>query len=492
MKSSSLLAIFAHLPQWMAPAKSFTRSSFAVRQRAAQNQNSLTISKANPRDDLPKVAIIGGGIAGLSCAAQLAKSGKVRPTVFDTGRLRPGGRCSSRLPGDVLKQGSNSDSILQSCVVDHAAQMIKVSAEDKGPFSEKMKDWEQRGIVRQYPIGSICEVLNSNNEPFGLVALNEDQRTTFYYGSNGMGEIPRAIAEDTSFEIQQDVWVSPSNGVQYLGNKDGIGRPQWRLKAKGQTLGTFDRLVIAHNGKCADRLMSQTPAKDLHSLLQVNFAPTVPAWGGKKMTLNSIYSLIFAVRKDSSNFGKIIPKNAISLFIKNEPTLGLLSCNTRKYPTRQESPYEIWTLLSSPKYAKANKGPQENLPQELVERVTHDMLAAVERAFGVDEGSISSTVIESRLQLWGAAVPINTWSGGSPGFLYDGTFGVGACGDWLLQPSIEGAWESGRRLANWILKEKVNLGEDSTVGLPSQGGKFERVKTANGIASFENKERATA
>jgi len=47
-------------------------------------------------------------------------------------------------------------------------------------------------------------------------------------------------------------------------------------------------------------------------------------------------------------------------------------------------------------------------------------------------------------------------------------------------------------LANWIIKEKVNLGEDSTVGLPSQGGKFERVKTANGIASFENKERATA
>ena len=56
------------------------------------------------------IAILGGGVAGLSCASQLLSQHKksydhssyrLEVTVFDTGRLRPGGRCLSRLPGDV-------------------------------------------------------------------------------------------------------------------------------------------------------------------------------------------------------------------------------------------------------------------------------------------------------------------------------------------------------------------------------------------------------
>ena len=47
--------------------------------------------------------------------------------------------------------------------------------------------------------------------------------------------------------------------------------------------------AFAHNEMCADRLMSKTPAKDLHSLLIVDFKPEVPNWGGKRMTLNRVY-----------------------------------------------------------------------------------------------------------------------------------------------------------------------------------------------------------
>ena len=55
---------------------------------------------------------------------------------------------------------------------------------------------------------------------------------------------------------------------------------------------------------------------------------------------------------------------------------------------------------------------------------------------------------------------------GSNGFVYDDKFGVGVCGDWLLDsPSgIESAWESGRLLANHL----ESNGESN--GLPPSGG----------------------
>ena len=61
--------------------------------------------------------------------------------------------------------------------------------------------------------------------------------------------------------------------------------------------------------------------------------------------------------------------------------------------------------------------------------------------------------------------------------------GVGACGAWLLDPSIAGAWESERRFANWM---SSGLEQDGTpidavsVGLPSLGGEFKQSKTASG------------
>eukprot|EP00957_Ditylum_brightwellii_P202370 15329838-Ditylum_brightwellii.AAC.1 len=65
-------------------------------------------------------------------------------------------------------------------------------------------------------------------------------------------------------------------------------------------------------------------------------------------------------------------------------------------------------------------------------------------------------VLDYKLQLWGAAVLLNTWlslSSTEGGFLYNAEKGVGACGNWLLHPFIGGAWESGCRFANWIAED---------------------------------------
>jgi hypothetical protein len=49
--------------------------------------------------------------------------------------------------------------------------------------------------------------------------------------------------------------------------------------------------------------------------------------------------------------------------------------------------------------------------------------------------------------------------------VYDAQYNVGACGNWILDSSVAGAWESGRQLAGWM----TETDEESRhlVGLPN-------------------------
>ena len=408
---------------------------------------SLPTKHISASSNKPSVAVIGGGIAGFSCASALKKGGKLEPTVFDTGRLRPGGRCSSRCSGDRPKDGEEKLSILSNSLFDHAAQIISVDPNDtSSDFAQQVAKWEAEGIVKRYPSGSVCDITKDGSN----LSVTSIDKTSMYHGVNGMGSIPLAMVKDGQFTVEQDVWVSPSNGVKFLKDKR-----QWKVKGYDKT---FDYLVIAHNGKCADRLMSRTPAKALHSLLRVNFNPTVPQDGGKRMTLNSIYSLTVCLKSSSSLSKALSPPFACG-FVGDNKELRFISCQSRKYPRNDDM--EVWTILSSPKFAKKYKAPQENLPDELVDDVTDRLLESVEELLDLQESSLRNSVVERRLQLWGAAVPLNTYKG-SDGFVWDSRFGVGVCGDWLVEPSIAGAWESGRRLAEYMIE-----GGSKSIGLPT-------------------------
>lgn len=493
-------------------------------------------------------------------------------TLFDTGRLRPGGRCASRLTKDepaavknrssgvmevrracdevasdttakdtsgkevaeniaaILKQqftnpNNSRDRIIAMGPVDHAAQILSIPENvvgdaDGSCFRNQVDKWLKEGVIQPFPDNSVCELVAAKDDGTTTSSSSIDSakpklypiQGEMYYGKGGMSSIPLAMRDyctscnrdennPHSFQIMQDVWVSPSNGVKYIGNPDS-NEHQWELRAGSKSLGKYHRLVIAHNGKCADRIMSKTPARAFHSLLRTKFAPTVPQWGGKEMTLNSIYSLVFAIKTDNKwNGAELLtssmstPSDIYTVMIRNEPNLRLLSSNTLKHSHAQNpsssTTIEVYTLLSSPQFGKQYKGPQENLPLDLMEKVTMKMLTSLEKALHVPKGRIVDNVVDLKLQLWGAAVPLNTWTSGGDekcdGFVYDSQYNVGACGDWILDPSIAGAWESGRRLASWIAR-----GEEKSVGLPrldvqgDGGGKFvpSRAALESGIGTI--------
>ena len=373
------------------------------------------------------------------------------------------------------------------------------------------------------------------NPSSSVVDIDKPQQN-FYYPPEGMSSLVSALTSGNAFNIKQDVWVSPSSGVKYQGPPAPLGctsentkaTDNWNVRASGKTIGKHDHLIIAHNGKCADRLMSKTPAKDVHSLLRVNFSDRVPVNGGEKMTLNSLYSLTLCL-KGPSTLSQSLQKSEsfIAGFVQDHPRLGLVTCQTNKYPTttynkdndddddKSNNNFEVWTIMSTAQFAKKYKAPQENLPEDVIENVTKLLVDSLqEDIIGNNNNNsnnnsdgttttLQSQVVESRLQLWGAAVPLNVWRGdpsnddkksndsGSSGFIYDPRYQVGVCGDWLMEPSIAGAWTSGRRLAQHLINassdkdEHGNSSKSESVGFKK--GYFEASQAVKklGIAALD-------
>lgn len=443
---------------------------------------------------------------------------------------------------------------------DHAAQFITSATETtnkqtnwRTSFDRQVQDWIDQDVLLESPPNSMYvferEKANKTNtgatngwkskclNPTSPSGENEKSESTvskqdqqrFCYPSRGMSSLVDSLVTGSTFDIRQDVWVSPSSGVRYQGPpppqgsiaKNGIARNSWSVRAQGRTLGEHDHLIVAHNGKCADRLMSKTPARDVHRLLRTNFNDRVPANGGEKMTLNSIYSLTFCV-KGPSILSRNLPESFVGGFVQDHPRLGLVTCQTNKYPTDtyNESPsksvignddesLEVWTILSTASFAKKNKAPQEFLPEGVIQNVTKLLVESLENDIFEEiedeadsPGDLRNQILESRLQLWGAAVPLNVWRGdagkagssstnaNSPelesvaGFIHDPRYQVGVCGDWLLEASIAGAWTSGQRMAQHLINTD-HSSASKCIGFKK--GYFEASQSARqlGLASLE-------
>lgn len=423
-----------------------------------------SLTNALSQQHRPRVAIIGGGVAGLSCAHQLARQYHV--TVFDTGRLRPGGRCASRLPKDAPNPKADQvSSILNEYRIDHAAQIIIMNEQEDDSatkfraFNQQVKEWKMQGTLKEFTMNSLFQITNNkaegdtNKSTTIVVEPLASSADSYFYAPSGMASIPLTMQQATkdtynaNFELCQDIWVSPSNGLRY-----NFQTQQWALMSNGKTLGQdFDKVIIAHNGKCADRLVSQTPAKLVHKLLQVNFRPTVTATA-KRMTLNSIYSLSIAVKPNS-----VLSKSLAAEFkcgmIQKNANLSFLTCQTNKLHNENDNnnDYEIWTILSTAKLASQYKAPQEFLPEDIIDRVSTTMIHALETLLDLPNNQLYPAIVEKRLQLWGAALPLNIYENQS-GFIWDDKYQIGVCGDWLMEASLRGAWTSGYQLGQHVLE----------------------------------------
>ncbi|CAK7341009.1 unnamed protein product [Dovyalis caffra] len=393
----------------------------------------------------PHVGIIGGGMAGLLCALSLEERG-VKSTVFDTvamlfqGIHGLGGRMGTRIIDP------------QPLIFDHAAQFFTVS---DPRFSELVDDWVEKGLVRlwQDTIGEL--EVGGQFVPF-------PSSPPRYIGVNGMRPLADSILSQTrTVNVVRPCWISklePFNGM-------------WHLSENGKPCGQFDIIVIAHNGKCANRLLASSGL------------PLI-ARQTKTLELSSIWALLAAFEDPLP-----IPNGATPFegaFVKGVDSLSWMGNNSAKlFGSKTNGPH-CWTFFSTAAFGKRNKVPQENIPTATAEKVKTGMLEGVEAALGLPKDSLQRPFY-TRVQLWGAALPTNT-----PGIpcIFDPHGRAGICGDWLLGSNLESAALSGMALANHIadyLQSDGGRPEEFALGLNKEFQPLE----GHDIGQFSGLESAT-
>jgi len=381
-----------------------------------------------PPPAVPRVAIIGGGVAGLTCASRLEARGATA-VVYDTGKHAPGGRMGSRVM-EIPGWGSSTT------LFDHAAQYIPVSASRSDPrFVAMAAAWvEQNRATVWDPDGLVHLSLeagpSSGEGGAARPAVVERRRllgegdddTEALVGVGGMRALAWHLA--AGLDLRGDTWVDV---LKY--QRGGAAReatPEgWLVGRKGQPLDVFDAVVIAHNGKCADRLLRRTGA-------------ALATQAMKKLRLSSMWVCLVAFSGPvGADFEAAEVEGSILRFAANQTAKGVA-----------KGEGECWTLISTEAYGKKNKVPQEAVPPEKSEQVYEELLDAFLQAVGVDRDGAGVDVVAWRCQLWGAALGTNSprtsavWCPESR---------VGIAGDWLHLGSIEGAAVSGLDLADAIV-----------------------------------------
>ena len=187
-----------------------------------------------------RVAVIGAGIAGLSCARMLAARG-AKVTVFEQGR-RPGGRATT-----LRTEFGNFD---------HGAQYFTVQSH---AFERTVAQWLQAGVVKRWS-GRIIALEGAATE-------DKTASATRYTGAAGMIAIAKHLSE--GLDVRLDTRIG---SVLHAGTRWSLLDETERSPAPGG----FDAMVLAMPSSQAAQLAGVPPTLVQH-LRMVEWRP---CWAG--------------------------------------------------------------------------------------------------------------------------------------------------------------------------------------------------------------------
>lgn len=322
-----------------------------------------------------RVAIVGAGMAGLSCASHLHAAG-VEVTVFDKGR-GPAGRLSTRR---------------SPIAFDHGAQYFTVRDPD---FEMLVAGWVLDGVVAEWT-GRIVAI----DRPGGPARASSELPR--YVGVPGMNALALALAQ--GLDVRQEVTVA---GLERLG-------ATWRLRSVDDALpGAYDAVVVTAPPRQAEALLGAD-----HPLsAEIRKASLAPCWA-----LMVAFERPVDVRWD----GAFVNDGPIGWAARN----GSKPCRTMP---------DTWVLHASPEWSIRHL---EDEREQVVSRLL-EAFAAI-----VGEALPPPTFAEAHR--WRYASVTQALDDRS---LWDAGSGVGVAGDYCRGPRVEGAWLSGRDLAQRILDE---------------------------------------
>ena len=337
------------------------------------------------------IAIIGAGLAGLSCAQALVQGG-YQVHVFDKSR-GPSGRMSTRRAEDPAGPWQ----------CDHGAQYF--TARD-ATFRAEVARWQQAGVA----------------------ALWDARLASFGGSSWSTPETPLERFVGTPRMTSPAAWL-----VQGLQQAGDCTQTQWQT-----TVQRLERqadgwaLTSAEHGLHAQRysaVLLAVPAPQAVPLLQ----PVAAAGAAVAASARMRGSWAVMVRCPVP-----VPLPWDGAFINDGPLRWVARDSSK--PGRTVPPgMETWLLHASPEWSEAHI-------EDSADNVTGTLLAAFAAL-----GGPSTHLVQATAHRWRYA---DTEPALTQGHWWDATACVGMCGDWLNGGKVEGAWLSGQSLAQQVLQAR--------------------------------------
>lgn len=335
------------------------------------------------------IAVIGAGLAGLSCATALQQAGH-RLSLFDKSR-RPSGRMSTR-------RG-------EGWQCDHGAQYF--TARDP-LFRAEVARWEQAGVatlwsprMAVWPAGVGAPA--SRHAGGADAAESNNVGTERFVGTPGMSAPGAFLAEKLSLHTEATVQA-------LVREADG-----WCLQTAEQGLlaSHFDAVVLA------------LPAPQALALVR-GHAPLLAELAGRTVMRGSWALMLRHAAPPSLAFD--------AAFVNAGPLRWVARDSSK--PGRQGQ--ETWLLHATADWSQAHL---EDEPEQVAEALLAawaDLGGPAPEAWTAHRWRYADTDL--------AATP-------SPagGCAWQPELGLGLCGDWLNGGKVEGAWLSGQRLARLLV-----------------------------------------
>ncbi len=338
-----------------------------------------------------QIAVVGAGIAGLSCARALLECGH-RVTVFEAGD-HPGGRVAT-----MRSEIGSFDTGAQYFTARHPAFLAQTEA------------WNREGCVAPW-LASLSTVGEAPLRPHS--GAHPGSQTLRWVGTPTMSTIGLRLARD--LDVRHGTWISRIDAVREH------GAVRWSLQRRD----TADAASIAVTEGLFDAVLVALPAARAASLLEV--APGLQEQAARAR-IEPCWALALGfvepVRDARSALGDAAFVNRGRLaWIAREPSK----------PGRRVG--ERWTAHA-----------QSAWSVEHFDDDPEDIKAKLVRAFQEATGSAEQPIY-AHVVLWREALP-RAWL--STDFLWDPERRIGACGDWCRGYRVEDAWLSGLALAGAV------------------------------------------
>ena len=337
-----------------------------------------------------RVAIVGGGICGLTVRRSLMRSG-FTTELFDKGRS-PGGRMSRRQHGEYQ--------------FDHGAQYFTVVGSD---FQELVNRWDAEKFVT--PWTARIGVLKDGD---WTEARTQPVR---YVGVPAMNAPAKALAADADGEVHLQCRITDA-----VREQDG----SWSLTDdRGRSYSGYRFLVITIPPAQALEILQEPTAVRA----TLGGAVVDPCWA-----VMAVFDPPLGVDWDAA-------------FVQKGP-LAWVARNGSK-PGRPE--HDAWVLHATPDWSR-----------QFVEQDRPWVAAELLQAFGHALGRNLPAPAWSGAHRWRYARPRTQVP---DGYLWDAALHLGLCGDWCVGGRLEGAFTSGRLLAEQIRRQAA--GRPSHAAQPS-------------------------